>query len=154
MRDFTIAPIPLHIKFSLQIDNPNILLHDISLNTNLYIYIKLKRSIYYCYAPIKTYSPLIFHLFFSHFKLFSQFFKKKKKKKVFFSLSVHTYYYISSNFSPPFLPLYLSTTLCFTIRVLSSFYLSYILTLFLPILFCLNLISFLPFNPYFSHTKM
>ena len=98
----------------------------------------------------------ILHLFFIFSFLILNFSPNslKKKKKVFFSLSVHTYYYISSNFSPPFLPLYLSTTLCFTIRVLSSFYLSYILTLFLPILFCLNLISFLPFNPYFSHTKM
>ena len=79
--------------------------------------------------------------------------KKKKKKKLFFSLLVHTYCYISSNF---FSSLFVSLSLhyfmfyCYT----SSIYLSYILTILLPILFCINLISFLPFNPYFSHTKM
>ena len=95
---------------------------------------------------------LFFLFFFSLFKLFfSQF--SKKKKKLFFSLLVHTYCYISSNF---FSSLFVSLSLhyfmfyCYT----SSIYLSYILTILLPILFCINLISFLPFNPYFSHTKM
>ena len=45
------------------------------------------------------------------------------------------------------------TNLCFTITLPSSFSLSYNLTLLLLILFCINLISFLLFNPYFSHTK-
>ena len=46
-------------------------------------------------------------------------------------------------------------TLYFSATLSSSFSLSYILTLFLPILFCINLISFLSFNPYFVfHTKL
>ena len=36
----------------------------------------------------------------------------------------------------------------------SSFSLSYILTLLLSILFCINSISFLSFNPYSSHKKL
>ena len=69
----------------------------------------------------------------------------KKKKKLFIS---------SSNFSPPSLPFYLPTTLYFTIKLPSSFSLSYILTLLLPILFCTNLISLIPLNPYFFYTKI
>ena len=67
-----------------------------------------------------------------------------KKKKLIFS---------SSNFSPPLLPLYLLITLYFTIKLSSSFPLSCILTLLFLILFCINLISFISFNPYFFHTK-
>ena len=70
---------------------------------------------------------------------------KKKKKKLFIS---------SSNFSPLSLPFYLPTTLYFTIKLPSSFSLSYILTLLLPILFCTNLISLIPLNPYFFYTKI
>ena len=70
---------------------------------------------------------------------------KKKKKKLFFS---------SSNLSPPSLPLYLPTTLYFTVKLHSSFPLYNILTLLLPILFCINLISLIPFNPYFFYTKI
>ena len=47
-----------------------------------------------------------------------------------------------------------SYTLYFTVILPSSFSLYYILTLLLPILFCINLISFLPFNPYFPHKKI
>lgn len=50
--------------------------------------------------------------------------------------------------------LYLPTTLYFTVILPSSFSLYYILTLLLPILFCINSISFLPFNPYFPHKKI
>ena len=46
-----------------------------------------------------------------------------------------------------------SYTLYFTVILPLSFSLYYILTLLLPILFCINLISFLPFNPYFPHKK-
>ena len=45
------------------------------------------------------------------------------------------------------------TTFYFTITLHSSFSLSYNLILFLPILFCINLISFPPFNPYFFPHK-
>ena len=62
---------------------------------------------------------------------------KKKKKTIFLSISLHTYYYTSSNLSLSFLALYLPTTL-----PLYFLHLFYILTLLLPILFCINLISF------------
>ena len=98
----------------------------------------------------------IIHLFFIFLFLFLKFSSpnyiyKIKNKKLFFSLLVHTYCYTSSNFSPPFLSFYLPTTLGFIVTLPSSFYLSYILTLLLPILFCINLMSFLPFNPDFQH---
>ena len=115
----------------------------------------MKHSIYCCYAPVEPHHPLIFYLFISLFKLFfSQLYIYIyiiKNKKLFFSLLVHTYYYTSCNFSPPFLSFYLPTTLGFIVTLPSSFYLSYILTLLLPILFCINLMSFLPFNPDFQH---
>ena len=66
---------------------------------------------------------------------------------------VHIWCYTSSNLLilfPPSLPLYLLTTLYFTI---TPFSLSYILILLLPILFCINSISLLKFNPYFSNKK-
>ena len=96
---------------------------------------------------------LFFLFFFSLFKLFFSQFSKKKKKKLFCSLLVHTYCYISSNF---FSSLFVSLSLHYFMFYCntSSIYLFYILTILLPILFCINLISFLPFNPYFSHTKM
>ena len=117
----------------------------------------MKHSIYCCYAPVEPHHPLIFYLFISLFKLFfSQLYiyiyiYKIKNKKLFFSLLVHTYCYTSSNFSPPFLSFYLPTILGFIVTTPSSFYLSYILTLLLHILFCINLMSFLPFNPDFQH---
>ena len=56
----------------------------------------------------------IIHLFFIFYFLYSNFsspyFQKKKKKTLFLSISLHTYYYTSSNISLSFLPLYLSTT--------------------------------------------
>ena len=96
------------------------------------------------------------HLFYIFYFLFLKFSspyspKKEKKKKLFFSLLVHICCYTSSNISPPFFPLYLSTTFCFTVTLPSSFYLPYIMTLLLlfyiltilfPILFYINLISF------------
>ena len=87
---------------------------------------------------------------------FFRFFEKKNKKKrtLFLFLVAHTYYYTSSNFFPTCLPLYLPTTFYFSVALLSSFSLSYILTLLLPILFCTNLISFLQFNSYFPTQKL
>ena len=100
----------------------------------------------------------IIHLFFIFSFLFLNFSSPNyiyiyiiKNKKLFFSLLVHTYYYTSCNFSPPFLSFYLPTILGFIVTTPSSFYLSYILTLLLHILFCINLMSFLPFNPDFQH---
>ena len=75
------------------------------------------------------------------------------KKKLLLFLLVHIWCYTSSNLLilfPPSLPLYLLTTLYFTI---TPFSLSYILILLLPILFCINSISLLTFNPYFSNKK-
>ena len=66
---------------------------------------------------------------------------------------VHIYCYTSSNISPPSLSLYLPTTLYFTVILPSTFSLSYILTFLFPIIFCINSISFLSFNSYFSHEK-
>ena len=99
----------------------------------------------------------LFSLFFSFYNFYYPYFKKKKekkKKKLFFSLLVHIYCYISSNISPLSLPLYLPTTLCFTVTISSSFSLFYILTILFPILCCVNSIPILSFNPYFSHKKI
>ena len=110
----------------------------------------------FCYSIIEPHHPLIFS-----FKLFFSLLSTKKKKKtknnknknLFFSLLIQTYSYTFSNLSHPSLPLYLPTTLYFTVTLPSSFPLSYNLTLLLPILFCINLTSFLSFNPYFFHTQ-
>ena len=99
----------------------------------------------------------IIYLFSTFFFLFLNFYSpyfKKKKKKLFFSLLVHIYYYIASNLSPLSFPLYFSTTPYFTVTISSSFSLFYILTLLFPILFCINSIPILSFNPYFSHKKL
>ena len=72
--------------------------------------------------------------------------------KLFFSLLTHTYYYIFSNLLPFFLSLYISPLL--SILLLHFIPLSYILTLLLPISFCINLISFSSSSPYFSPNKM
>ena len=88
-----------------------------------------------------------------NFFLFSLFFKKKKKTILFF-VFVHIYGYTFSNISPPFLLFYLPIALYFTGTFPSSFFLSYIFTIFFPhFCFCINSISFLSFNPYFSHKK-
>ena len=102
-------------------------------------------------------SSHIIYLFSTYFFLFLNFYSpyfKKKKKKLFFSLLVHIYYYIASNFSPLSFLLYFSTTLYFTVTISSSFSLFYILALLFPILFCVNSIPILSFNPYFSHKKI
>ena len=98
--------------------------------------------------------PLIFYPFFNSFKIFFLHLKKKLKLKLFFFILVHTYYYTYSNIYHPSLPIYLSLTLCFTITLPSSFFVSYILTLLLPILIFMNLRSFISFNTYFFHTKI
>ena len=77
-----------------------------------------------------------------------------QKQKLFFSLLVHIYCYTSSSIFPPSLPLYLPTTFYFTVKLLSCFPLSFILTFLLLILFCVNLKSFHQFNPYFSTQKL
>ena len=63
--------------------------------------------------------------------------ERKKEKTLLLPISSHTYCYAFSNLSLFFLPLYLSTTL--PLYFLPLFY---ILTFLLPILFCINLISF------------
>ena len=95
----------------------------------------------------------LFSIFFLFLNFYSPYFKKKKKI-LFFSLLVHIYYYIASNLSPLSFPLYFSTTLYFTVAISSSFSLFYISTLLFPILFCINSIPILSFNPYFSHKKL
>ena len=101
----------------------------------------MKRNIYCCYAPVEPHQQphhsFIFIFFFSLFKLFFPLISKKKKK-LFFSLLVHTPTITClSTFSFP---------LCLFISPLlyryTSFLFFYILTLLLPILFCINVISF------------
>ena len=113
----------------------------------------MKRSIYCCYAFIEPHHPLLFNFFFL-IAFFLPILKKKKKKRPLLSSQlVHIYCYTSSNISPPSLSLYLPTTLYFTVILPSTFSLSYILTFLFPIIFCINSISFLSFNSYFSHEK-
>ena len=112
---------------------------------------------------------LFFIFSFLYLKFSSPYFQKKKKKKTFLlPISSHIYCYISSNFSLSFLLFYLPTTLLlyfltlfYNLPLLSSnlflsflplyfpttfslYFLSlfYNLPLLLPILFCINLISF------------
>ena len=109
----------------------------------------MKCSIYCCYTPVEPHQllhyPIIFYTFFSLFKiLLSPILIKKKKKKIFFSPLIHT------TFSLPFFP--------FISPLLSTLWLhflphSYILTIFLSISFCINLISFSLFSPYFFPHK-
>ena len=87
-----------------------------------------------CYLIIEPHPLLIFYLLFSLFKLFFSILSKKKKK-IFFCLLVHTCCYTSSNIFPHSLPIYLPTILYFTITLLSSFSLSYILAFFSPFCF-------------------
>ena len=107
-----------------------------------------------CWPILAATSFIYFLLFFFLFLNFYSPYFKKKKKKLFFSLLVHIYYYIASNLSPLSFPLYFSTTPYFTVTISSSFSLFYILTLLFPILFCINSIPILSFNPYFSHKKL
>ena len=99
----------------------------------------------------------IIDLFSTSFFLFlnfsSPYSPKKKKNIIIFSLFVHIYCYTSSNLSPPSLPLYLPITLYFTIKLFSSFPFSFISIFLLPILFYINLISFLLFNSFFFSQK-
>ena len=85
----------------------------------------MKCSIYCYYTPIEPHQQprhsLIFYIFFSLFKLFFHPILKKKKKNLFFSLLIHTYYYIFSNIFLSFLSLYLLTNLNFTVTPSSSF---------------------------------
>ena len=90
---------------------------------------------------IPLFSTSFFFLFLNFFSPYSLIFFKKKK--LFFPLLVHIYCYTFSNFS---FPLCLSTTLYLTIKIPLSFSLSYILTLLLYILFCINLISFFSYK--------
>ena len=113
--------------------------------TNLYLYISKIWNIAFIISTL-----LLSHIIHLFFFIFSSPNSQKKKNPLLLPISSHLLY-TSTNFSPPFLPLYLPTTLFFTITLPSSFYLSYILTLLFPIIFCINLISFLPFNSYFSH---
>ena len=64
---------------------------------------------------------------------------------------IHTYCYIFPNLFPSFLSLYLPPTLNF---IVTFSFVSYILTLIFLISFCINLISFSSFSPYFPPTKL
>ena len=81
--------------------------------------------------------PLFYIYFFLYLNLSSPYFQKKKKKTLLLPISSRTNWCTSSNIFLSFLPLYLPTTLPYT-----SFLFFYILTLLLPILSCINLISF------------
>ena len=112
----------------------------------------MKRSIYYCYTPIKPHQQLrhslIFCTFFSLFKLF---FSPILKKKIFFSPLIHTYCYIFYNIFPSFLSLYLPTTFNFTVTLSSPFlYFDYFSLHFIlykfDIIFLIQFIFFPPQN--------
>ena len=117
----------------------------------IYIYVcvcAIKFSLYHCVTLLTYFQPLFFS-----FWTFLLPILPKKKKILIFSLLVHIYCYTSSNLSPPSLPFYLPITLYFTIKLFSSFPFSFILIFLLPILFYINLISFLLFNSFFFHKK-
>ena len=102
----------------------------------------------------KTWSHRTIHIFKNYFvTVFSVFNNKQYLNRPLFFLLIHIYSYTSFNFFTFPLPLYLHTILNFTITLPSFFSLFYILTIFLPFLFCINFISFFSFNPYFSHKK-
>ena len=109
----------------------------------------IKFSLYHCATLLTYFQPL----FFSFWTFLLPILQKKKKKILIFSLLVHIYCYTSSNLSPPLLPLYLPITLYFTIKLFCSFPFSFILIFLLPILFYINLISFLLFNSFFFSQK-
>ena len=109
----------------------------------------MKYSTYSCYASIEPHHHSLFFFIFSFIHL--NFSSPYSQKKIFFSLSIHTYTYISSNLSPFFLSLHLPTTLYLLLHFLL---LSFVLIFLLPILFSINSISFFQFNPYFSYKKL
>ena len=88
-------------------------------------------------SHISSHIIYLFFIFSFLYLNFSSPYLKKKKNTLLLPISSHTYYYTSSNLPLFFLPLFLLT-------ILSLYFLSlfYILTLLLPILFCINLISF------------
>ena len=115
----------------------------------------LKSSIYCCYISIEPHQqphhPLIFYLFFLLFKLLLSLFFIKKKTILHY---ISPYLLLRFLQLFPFLfCLFISHYFYFTITLLSSFSLSYIMILFLPFLFCINSIPFLLSNPYFSYKK-
>ena len=133
----------LYLNFSsLYFQKKKIFFLLLPINSRTYCYTSSNLSISFLplYLPttLSLYFFPLFYIFFSIFKLFFSLFSKKKKKKLFFSLLVHaptdtllpTFPFLFCLFiSPTTLPLYFLP-------------LFYILTLFLPILFCINLISF------------
>ena len=103
-----------------------------------------------CYLIIEPHHLLIFYLFFSLFKLF--FSILSKKKNLLLSISSHMLLHFLQHFpsffaylSPHYSLLYHYTSFI----IFSFLYFGFLLS----ILFCINLISFLLFNLFFSHTK-
>ena len=114
----------------------------------IYIYIYINRMLLYHCVTSSTYFQ---HLLFL-FKLFYSLFSKKKKKKKILSLLVHTIT-LPQTF---LLPLCLFIFPLFSTLLLHFFrYFIFLIffTLPFPILFCINLVSFIPFNPFFSYKK-
>ena len=104
-----------------------------------------------CYLIIESHHLLIFYLFFSLFKLFFSILSKKKKNLL-LSISSHMLLHFLQHFpsffaylSPHYSLLYHYTSFI----IFSFLYFGFLLS----ILFCINLISFLLFNLFFSHTK-
>ena len=119
---------------------------------NLYLYISKSKSVAFIFVTLllSHISSHIIHFFF--FPLFLNFYSSysPKKKKLLFSLLV------TVTLSPTFtLLLCLFISLLFSTLPLLFFHYSlfFIFWLFfsLIILFCINLVPFLPCNPYFSH---
>ena len=105
-----------------------------------------------CYLIIEPHHLLIFYLFFSLFKLFFSILSQKKKKNLLLFISSHMLLHFLQHFpsffaylSPHYSLLYHYTSFI----IFSFLYFGFLLS----ILFCINLISFLLFNLFFSHTK-
>ena len=115
----------------------------------------------FCYSIIEPHHSLIFYLFFSLLNFSSHYLKKKKQQQQQQQqqqqkppISSYLQLHFLQSFPFPLCLFTSPTTLYFTVTLSSLFFSSYNLTLLILILFCINLISFPPINPYFSHTKI
>ena len=89
--------------------------------SSIYIYIKLKRSIYYYYTSVELrQQPYHLHIF-NHFSFI--FFES-----FYLFINFVVYDYIFSNFFPFLLPFYLLSTININITLALSFYFPFILT--------------------------
>ena len=120
--------------------------HLLPISSHTYCYNSSNLSFFFFFFFFTSLSPHYFtvilpssflYILFLHLNFSSPYFQKKKKKTLLLPISSRTNWCTSSNIFLSFLPLYLPTTL--PLYFLPLFY---ILTLLLPILFCINLIMF------------